>query len=141
VFSRFPILIPPESGAVIDNAAEFVDVECDIRRLRISLDKDGSIGRCDAFDLFEHRLQGPTIAYDLPGAADVAWRAAAVSTHVDRDARRYLLRGFPGCSMVVPSKIPNVNCDRWTEQFGRSCQCFCFTWLYDRPLVQFVAAS
>jgi hypothetical protein len=30
----FPLVIPPESGAVIDNAAEFVDVECDIRRHR-----------------------------------------------------------------------------------------------------------
>ena len=28
-------MIPPESEAVIDNAAEFVDVECDIRRRRI----------------------------------------------------------------------------------------------------------
>ena len=28
-------MIPPESGAVIDNAAEFVDVECDIRLRRI----------------------------------------------------------------------------------------------------------
>jgi len=35
VFSLFPLVIPPESGAVIDNAAEFVDVECDIRRRRI----------------------------------------------------------------------------------------------------------
>jgi hypothetical protein len=35
VFSLFPLVIPPESGAVIDNAAEFVDVEYDIRQRRI----------------------------------------------------------------------------------------------------------
>src|SRR3984957_20429991 len=58
---------------------------------RFSLDKDGGVRRRDPFDLFEHRLQSRTFAYNLPRAADNLGRAAAVFTHAEHDARRYRL--------------------------------------------------
>jgi len=39
---------------------------------RFSLDKNGRIRRCDALNLFKHRFQSTTVAYDLLESAFIS---------------------------------------------------------------------
>jgi hypothetical protein len=87
----------------------------------LSLDKNGGICRRDTFNLFEHRSQRRTLAYDLPTpVVDDLGQAAAEFAPDGRDSSRYRLLDFKGSGPVDSGRFTCPACLRRHMLFYRA---------------------